>query len=151
MRKLLFISLFIISMGCKNSEEKPKELQNLLTKIDKLERQNKQLKDSLSNIEEEFLFSQILIGISDEQVVKVGKKNNIVMLLQTFNRKLPKYEIFKIEGTKEIKIGENNQTRFNYDFIPKSINDNELELLIKIPYGKRIIKIPGKMYFPIKE
>ena len=73
------------------------------------------------------------------------------MLLQTFNRKVPKYEIFKIEGNKEIKIGENNQTRFNYEFIPKSINDNELELMIKIPYGKRVIKIPGKMYFPIKE
>ena len=151
MKKVLFILLFIVSVGCKNSEEKSKEVKNLFTKIVKLEKQNKQLQDSLTKIEEEFLFSQILIGISDEQIVQVGKKNNVVMLLQTFNRKLPKYEIFKIEGKKEIKIGEDNQTRFNYEFIPKSIQDNELELMIKIPFGKRIIKIPGKMYFPIKE
>ena len=151
MKKVLFILLFIVSVGCKNSEEKSKEVTNLFTKIVKLEKQNKQLQDSLAKIEEEFLFSQILIGISDEQIVQVGKKNNVVMLLQTFNRKLPKYEIFKIEGKKEIKIGEDNQTRFNYEFIPKSIQDNELELMIKIPFGKRIIKIPGKMYFPIKE
>ena len=117
----------------------------LNAKITDLEKQNKQLKDSISKTEETLLMSQILIGVPDEQVLTVGKENNIVMLLQTFNVELPKYEIYKIENGKEIKIGENNQTRFDYKFIPKSINDNEIELLIKVPYKGRVLEIPGKM------
>ncbi|MNU08992.1 hypothetical protein D3C72_2553050 [compost metagenome] len=73
------------------------------------------------------------------------------MLLQTFGKELPSYEIYKLEGKREIKIGENNQTRFNYQFVPKSVNDNELELLVKIPYKGKVIKIPAKMTFNIKE
>jgi hypothetical protein len=72
------------------------------------------------------------------------------MLFQTFNVALPKYEIYKIEDRKEIKIGENNQTRFDYKFVPKSVTDNELELLIKLPYKGRFLKIPGRMHFDVK-
>ncbi|WP_379825975.1 hypothetical protein [Flavobacterium notoginsengisoli] len=94
--------------------------------------------------------SQILIGVPDVETIKVGKKNNIVMLFQTFDKKLPKYEIYKIEGKKEIKIGENNKTRFNYEFIPKSVNDKQMHLLVKIPYDGKIIEIQNSMSFNVK-
>jgi hypothetical protein len=122
----------------------------LLTKISTLEAQNKILKDSLQRNEEEFLYSQILLGISDDAVLKVGKKNNIVMLFQTYGRKLPKYEIYRIEDGKEFKVGENDGTRFNYEFIPKSINDNSPEFSIKIPYKGKIITIPGKLMLEVE-
>lgn len=122
-----------------------------MTKITLLEEQNKKLKDSIIKTEERFLLSQILIGIPDDVTLKVGKKNNIPMLLQTFNWKLPKYEIFRIIDSKEVKIGENDQTRFEYEFIPKSVKDNEPEFLVKIPYNEKIIQIPGKLILDVVE
>lgn len=138
-------------MSCNKSAENTKEVENLLGKISKLEEQNKKLKDSLYKSEAEFLYSQILIGISDNQTLKVGRKNNIVMLLQTYNRKLPKYEIYRIEDGKEIKVGENNRTRFDYEFTPKSVKDNSPEFLIKLPYNRNIIKIPGKLILNVEK
>ena len=121
-----------------------------MDKISQLENENKNLKDSLSKNERDFLNSQILIGVPDVETIKAGKNNNIVMLFQTLDKKLPKYEIYKIEGKKEIKIGENNQTRFNYNFIPKSIDDNKIHLLVKIPYEGKIITIHNSMSFNVK-
>ena len=73
------------------------------------------------------------------------------MLFQTYDRKLPKYEIYRIIDNKEIKVGENDETRFDYEFIPKSVKDNEPEFLIKIPYNGKIIKIPGKLILDVVE
>ncbi|MFD2940951.1 hypothetical protein ACFS3A_12960 [Flavobacterium notoginsengisoli] len=146
MRKIIFIIICITLFSCNNSNQE----KTLLDKISQLENENKSLKDSLSKNERDFLNSQILIGVPDVETIKVGKKNNIVMLFQTFDKKLPKYEIYKIEGKKEIKIGENNKTRFNYEFIPKSVNDKQMHLLVKIPYDGKIIEIQNSMSFNVK-
>ena len=141
MRKLLIIIFSVLTLSCDKQTENPQELEKLITRISTLEAQNKILKDSLKYSEGDFLTSQMLIGISDNAILKVGKKNNIVMLLQTYGRKLPKYEIFRKVDGKEIKVGENDGTRFNYEFIPKSISDNKPSFLLKIPYEGKIISI----------
>lgn len=150
MKKLLIITISFLALSCNKSIENSQEVANLLNRISHLEAQNKMLQDSIERNEQEFLTSQILIGISDNPFLKVGKKNNIVMLLQTFGRKLPKYEIFKIDDGKEIKVGENDGTRFNYEFIPKSINDNSPQFLVKIPYNGRIIPVPGHLVLDVE-
>ncbi|RED24578.1 hypothetical protein BD847_1308 [Flavobacterium cutihirudinis] len=151
MKKVILLITCIILSSCNNSKYSSNEEKALFDKISQLENENKSLKDSLSKNERDFLNSQILIGVPDVETIKVGKNNNIVMLFQTFDKKLPKYEIYKIEGKKEIKIGDNNQTRFNYNFIPKSINDNKMHLLVKIPYEGKIITIQNSMVFNIKK
>jgi len=151
MKKITLIIICITFFSCNNSKQISNEEKALLDKISQLENENKNLKDSLSKNESDFLYSQILIGVADQHFLKVGRNNNVVMLLQTFGKELPSYEIYKLEDKREIKIGENNQTRFNYQFFPKSVNDNELELLVKIPYKGKVIKIPAKMTFNIKE
>lgn len=151
MKKSLITLTIILTLSCNKQKEDSTKFQDLHTKIMKLEEENKNLKDSLSRTDEEFLYSQILLGISDRQILKVGKKNNIVMLLQTYNRKLPKFEIYRIEAGKEIKVGENDGTRFDYEFIPKSVKDNSPEFLIKIPYNGKVIKIPGKLLLDVEK
>lgn len=150
MKKILIIIVCFFALSCNKSIQNSREVENLLDRISHLEAQNKMLQDSIERNEQEFLTSQILIGISDDPILKVGKKNNIVMLLQTFGRKLPKYEIFKIDDGKEIKVGENDGTRFNYEFIPKSIKDNSPELLVKVPYDGKIITIPSKLLLDVE-
>ena len=150
MKKPLLISaILFLTMSC----NKPINNNNdgdLSSRVAELEKQNKMLRDSLTHYEESFLYSQILVGVPDVKEIKVGKKNKIVMLFQTFNKELPKYEIYKVEDGKQIKVGENNQTRFDYDFTPKSTKDNEVDLLVKLPYNGKIIEIPAGLIFEVK-
>lgn len=152
MKYLTIVVVCILALGCNNSStQKANETDKLLAKIKLLEEQNQKLKDSISRDEMEFLHSQNLIGISDDEVLKVGKKNNIVMLVHTYNKELPKYEIYTVVDNKEIKIGENNQTRFNFEFIPKSVDDNSPEIFLKMRHKGEIIKIPGKLLLKVEK
>lgn len=152
MKKTVLFLFLTFLVSCTNSKngDSSKEYQELLSEKNKLINENKKLIDSIHEIEKEFLYSQILIGVPDESILKAGKENNIAMIFQTHLKKIPEYQIFRIEGNKKIKIGSNNQTRFDYKFIPKSKEDNELELLVKMPYDGKVIEIPAKMYFDIK-
>lgn len=140
----------MLALSCTKSTENRQELENLLSKISTLEEQNKMLKDSLKRNENDFLSSQFLLGISDEAVLKVGKKNNIVMLLHTIGRKIPKYEIYRIQDSIETKVGENDGTKFNYEFIPKSIKDNRPEFLLKVPFDGQIIRIQAQLLLEVE-
>lgn len=152
MKHIIIAVICILAMSCdNNTTQKNNETDKLLAKIKLLEEQNQKLKDSISRDEMEFLHSQNLIGISDDEVLKVGKKNNIVMLVHTFDKTLPKYEIYTVVDNKEIKIGENNQTRFNFEFIPKSIEDNSPEIFLKMLYKGKNIKIPGKLLLKVEK
>lgn len=150
MKNCILISiLFLLTLGCSDSNSN--KLDELLYENKKLQNQVQVLKDSLSDFEEDFLNSQMLIGIADETVLKVGKKNNVVMLFQTYNKKLPEYEIYKIEGNEKVKIGENNQTRFNVNFTPKSLEDNTLKLLVKMQYKDRPYVFQSEVNFDLKQ
>ena len=125
--------IYILAISCTNSSEKSKEVENLLEKISILEKKNNILKDSISKNEKDYLNSIFLIGIPYNQSFKIGKKDSISMLFHPSFKKLPKYEIYRIEDKKEIKIGENNNSKFNLAFTPKSIEDNKLKLIVKMP------------------
>ena len=148
--KFLICLILLATLSCKNTDESI-TVKKLSAQIDKLEAANKTLKDSLSNYEEEFLFSQMLLGISDDCVLTVGKKNRVAMMFHTYKREIPTYDIYKIEGGKEIKVGSNNKTDFNYDFTPKSLEDNELHLKVKLKYKNKIIEIPADVNFDVKK
>ena len=151
MKKLLIIIVSVLALSCDKQTENPQELEKLLTKISTLEAQNKILKDSVSSIDEEFLNSLRLLGFADNPIIKVSERTNVVMLLQSYNQKIPKYEIFKIDGDKEIKIGENDRTIFNIDFIPRSIEEDSSKILLKIPHKGKIITIKGVLKFVVRK
>lgn len=151
MKNIFLILIIMLVISCNNSDENKSREVELEKQISDLKNQNKILKDSLDDYEENFLLSQILIGIPDDYVLTVGKKNNIAVLFQTYNVEIPEYEIFKIEDEKRIKIGTNNKTRFDYEFIPKSIDDNKINLIVKIPFKNRTIEIPAGMRVQLKE
>ncbi len=146
MKKNILIFFTLIAMISCN--EKPKRTEELQKQISELKKENKQLKYSLSQVEEQDLYYRVMIGVPDGDF-KVGEKNRIVLLFHEF-KDIPKYEVFKIEGNKEISIGTGNKTNFEYFFTPKSKADNKLKLKAKIPYKGKLIEIPGEMIFPIK-
>ena len=141
--------LSLLAISCTDSSEK--KLNKLTVENNELQSRIEVLKDSLSDLEENFLHSQILVGIADEAILTVGKENNVVMLFQTYDKKLPEYEIFRIEGNKEIRVGNNNNTRFNVNFTPKSIEDNKLKILVKMSYKNKPIVLQSELNFDVKQ
>ncbi|RRJ92916.1 hypothetical protein [Flavobacterium macacae] len=122
----------------------------MTSKISLLEEENKLLKDSIKRNAENFLHSLHLIGIPHSKISKVGRNDSIAVLVHPFDIKLPEYEIYKIENNKKIKIENNNSTFFNYKFKPKSINDNRIKLVIKIPEKNKFVEINGDITIDIE-
>lgn len=153
MKKYILISILaLLAMSCNNANEQKDENPEVSLRIAELEKENKALKDSISQMEFDFLQSQIIIGIPDDEVLKVGKENNIKFILHTFDRKVPKYEVFDVTGGKQkSKIMTGDKTMFEYKFVPKSVNDNNLELMLKMPYGKRTFEIPAAVRFRVEK
>lgn len=147
---ILFGLVLLLNISCNNSVEQTKEYQDLLSQNVRLQQQTKILSDSLSRYQEHFIQSQILIGIPDERVIKVGKKNNIKVIFHTYSQELPQYEIYKVDGLKEVRIGSSNKTSFDYEFIPKSLEDNKVNLKVEIPFKNRTVKIPLGMILPVE-
>lgn len=152
MRVYLFIILMLFAIsGCDNSNVQAEYHKKLKVENETLRKQIKILNDSLSEYNEKLIKSYILVGIPDDEVIKVGKSNHIKILFHSFNIQIPQYEIYKVEGDKEVKIGSSNKTEFDYEFIPKSIKDNKFDLKIKIPFKKDTIEIPAGMILKVKD
>ena len=151
MKKLIIITTCILLISCNKRLKKSKEIENLLERISLLEKQNNKLKDSISQSERDHLNSTFLIGIPYNQILKVGKKDSINMLLHSSLKKIPKYEIYRIEDKKEVKIGENDKSKFTFDFTPKSVKDNNPKLLLKIPSEGNIIKIQCELMLKVEK
>jgi hypothetical protein len=142
----LILLLVLMTISC----QKPNttESESLKSEIEKLKTENKQLKISLSQLDEQDLKYRTLVGIPDGKI-EVGKKNRIVFLLHSW-KEIPKFDIYRIDGDKEIKIGSNNRTTFDYEFNPKSKDDRNLKVKVKIPYKGKVFEIPGEMNVPIE-
>lgn len=147
--KILMSVLALATLSCKQSDSGASK--ELTTQIEELKAENKILKDSLSDHQEQFLRSQILLGISDDCILTAGKKNKVAMFFQPYGLTMPQYDIYKVEDGKEIKIGSNTKTRFDYDFTPKSIEDNVLKMKVKLEYNNQIIEYPATVNFKVKE
>jgi len=151
MKKNTLLLLSVLSLlSCRNSKESSKEIENALIRITNLEEQNRKLTDSLNKYREIDLNSQSILGFPQECILKVGKKNKIKFVIFKNEFEFPKYDIYKIENDNEIKIGENNNFNFDYEFTPKSIKDNRLNLKIKMPYKGEIIELPILMNFKVE-
>jgi hypothetical protein len=150
MKKILLTTLIIITLSCNKNDTEQKKLKNLTEKIYLLEEENKDLKDSIKKNKEDFLYSLQLVGVPYNKISKVGKNDSIAVLLQPFGYKLPKYEFYKIENNKKIKINNNNSTFFKYQFKPKSTDDNKIKLFIKIPDKDRFVELNGEIRIDVE-
>ena len=138
---LLFLSLFL-SYSCKNSE-----ISDLRKTIDKLEKQNLKLIDSINQNEKEMIFMSTLFGIPELRDYKVNEKGIIRFgFLRT--GEIMKYNVYEmIKGTNEKKLlfSDLNKADFLYEFTPKSKNDNEINLITEFNFNGGKIEIPSIM------
>jgi len=138
---LLFLSLFL-NYSCQNGE-----ISELRKTIDKLEKQNLKLIDSINQNEKEMILTSRLFGIPMSRDYKINEKGIIQFgFLRT--GEIMKYNVYeKIRGTNEKKLlfTDLNKTDFKYEFTPKSKNDNEIYLITEFNFNGGKIEIPSLM------
>ena len=137
---LLFL-VFTISFNNSNSE-----LKKIDAQLKKLQNENLILKDSLSKLKEVDWEYRMLVGIPNGKF-KVGEKNKITFLLHSF-KELPKYDVYKVEDEKDVKISSENFSKFDYEYLPKSNSDNKVSLKIRIPNSE--VEILNETTIPLK-
>ncbi|MFH6970120.1 hypothetical protein [Flavobacterium petrolei] len=135
----------IITSSCKNSNSS--ELKEINEQLEILRNENALLKDSISKLKNDDLGDRQLIGIPEGKL-QVGKKNRIIFLLHS-NKTLPKYEIYTYDGNKENKIGDGNLSKFDYEFIPKSLEDNKIKLKVTFPDKSRPVTMKNETTIPV--
>lgn len=151
MNKVIITVICSLFISCTFKSEQTEKIENLLDSISRIKRENSMLMDSILKIERENLYDTHLYSNAYSKTLKVGKKDSITMLFQPTSDRLPKYEIFKIVDKKEIKVGENNKSKFNIEYTPKSIKDNKLHILVKMPFDGEEIKFQCQVTFDVEK
>lgn len=136
---VIFLSMIFIS--CKNNE-----LESLKIKISELENTNKKLQDSLDK-RNSFLGTEI-IGIPEEIEYKInekGRANFILFKHQVF----PKYNVYEIDEKNEKKILIKNSTNsnFKYEFIPRKLPKDNVNLILETEIKGQNFEIPIRLDF----
>ncbi|MGG6229699.1 hypothetical protein [Tenacibaculum sp. SDUM215027] len=140
MKKINFLLIFcILSFSCNN--EKVKGLE---TRVSRLEKENIKLKDSLKKLTYNMLISSQLIGIPEENNLKINQKNKFKFFFYQ-EQKLPAYDIFEIDnkGEKKLLLKDYKKSDFYYDFIPKSNEDKSFKIKTLFYLDTVAIEIPG--------
>jgi hypothetical protein len=137
----LFFSILTVSCNESNSE-----LKKINMELQKLQKENSILKDSISKIKEEDWNYKMLVGVPEGKL-KVGKKNKIFFFIYD-SKELQNYDVYKIENKKEIKIRTEKFGKFSYEYIPKSEFENKVNLKIKIPNSD--VEILNETTIPLK-
>ncbi|NGY38802.1 hypothetical protein FQU23_014955 [Flavobacterium sp. XN-5] len=138
---VLFFSIFTVSCNESNSE-----LKKINVELQKLQKENSILKDSISKIKKEDWNYKMLVGVPEGKL-KVGEKNKIFFFLYD-SKQLQDFDVYKIENKKEIKIRTEKFGKFSYEYIPKSELENKVSLKIKIPNND--VEIMNETTIPLK-
>jgi hypothetical protein len=152
MRKTTIALLILVSLlnySCKNTE-----VEELKKQISDLELKNKILQDSLNKYDEYSIINSLLIGIPELRDYKVNETGIINFGFLKYGE-IRKYNVYqKIKGTEDKKLLYSNLTepKFKFEFTPKSIDDNEVELITEfesLEDGKDLIHVFTTMHLNV--
>lgn len=128
----LIISSFMLLSSCNNE------------KIKKLEEENKNLKAQIIKQKNEQTINSQIILLPESIKFKKNDKNKITLFFSEI-QKYPDFDLYlandKFEYDKKDKISYKKITenKFEFDYIPKSLNDNNLNIVAH--FGSVTLKI----------
>ena len=128
----LIISSFMLLSSCNNE------------KIKKLEEENKNLKAQIIKQKNEQTINSQIILLPESIKFKKNDKNKITLFFSEI-QKYPDFDLYlandKFEYDKKDKISYKKITenKFEFDYIPKSLNDNNLNIVAH--FGSDTLKI----------
>ena len=144
MKKHLHIILILVLIVACNT----KKNDGLKNKISELEKQNAELKDSITTLNYKKISNSITIGIRDDSILKVGRREKIKFIFH-YPEKLFSYNVYTTDsiGSPDKLIKENlTKNEFEYEFIPTKTGQETVELIavfnIKNQLYDEIIEVP---------
>ena len=123
----LIISSFLFLSSC-NSE-----------KIKKLEEENKNLKAQIIKQKNEQTINSQIILLPESIKFKKNDKNKITLFLSEI-QKYPDFDLYLANNKEDkIKYKKITENKFEFDYIPKSLNDSNLNIVAH--FGSDTLKI----------
>ncbi|WP_046756890.1 hypothetical protein [Kordia jejudonensis] len=132
MKKIFLLAIAIISLASCNQDK----IQDLNRQIAALEASNKKLTDSLKNIQSENLMRMTAVGFPSEYTSKLNEPHQInYAFCYSIDIDFPEYNVYRVTNAdkdeKELILAKQYKSGFRYDFIPKTLDDDTIELLIE--------------------
>jgi len=150
MKKIYFTILICLPFifSCQNNE-----LVELKNRIEKLETQNKQLSDSIENIEKWNIVNSTIIEIPRERDFKVNEEAEINFgLFRVGEFRKSNIYLADMEFNKKELLEENwDQADYHYRYTPKSINDNSVKIIFEYEFDGEIYELQGNMMLSVIE
>ena len=136
---LTSVSLIILVMSCEN-----KKVHELEAKINELKEFNTKLTDSIHKMKIEKLTSLLLVGIPKNNKLIPGKPIEYNFVFHSI-QDLPPFNVYVFNDKKENKIiyEDYKKSRFTYNFIPETKEDQSFNLKAFFSLGTSVIEIPA--------
>lgn len=151
MKNLIRISfILILTTSCQNQN-----IEELNSRISELENLNTKLIDPLNRNEYEKIMASELIGIPDKNQLIPNQPNKFIFSLPTI-QKIHEYNVYRItrngdEEVRELLYEKYTESRFEFDFIPKTDKEKSFELLAEFDLDSIKIHIPGRFDMTLTE
>lgn len=151
MKKLLLVIFYLTTIiSCNDKNEV------LNYRISQLELENQILRDSLNQIEYRKILNSELIMIPQNSEIKLNESNSIIGMLvehqsyQDYNIFMRDTTLYNTEPERELLFKNYSDYKFEFDYKPKSKNDNWVHILAEFDLDTVKIKIPGIIWLDIK-
>ena len=150
MKKIINIAILLIILSSCN-QNKVSDLNN---QIMELKKQNKELKDSISQLELKTFYSFHIIGRTDKNSFKVNEE---VMIDFDFGYKnyIKNYDVYRVkandENDRELVLKDQKLSKFKYSFTPKNKKDDRVNLMVEFDLDSMTIVVPAEITLNITE
>lgn len=146
---IFYCFVLLVIYSCKD------ETLVLKERIKQLEIENEILKSNLKKKEYDMLISSQLILTPHRLFLKLNSKNRVSGYFYQ-NESYPKFDLYFTNDKGEYKdsdkidyvLKKNNQ--FEFDFIPKSKNDEDIHVMAIFDLDTVRMRFPGEAHLPVK-
>ncbi len=146
---VVLLITFICVTSC--SQKKLKELNNRISELEVL---NKKLSDSLKHQLKEKILHLTPIGFSETYESKLNEPCQInYAFCFGIDMDFPEYNVYRItngkEEEKELILSKQNKSGFTYEFTPKTVKDDTVELLLEFNSDGKI-QMPSHLFIAVE-
>ncbi len=143
--------LFLILLFGSCNEPKVTELMD---RVNKLETENKELKEEIENFYEEDIIGTVMIPYFDKEEYSPDGKGKITFKAQkygNFNLQYNVHDTLDHLGNGNIIMEKLKDSKFEYSFDLTKMEGNKINLWMEFKTGKNTINVPAKAEIKIKD
>jgi hypothetical protein len=148
MKKRIFTTILALAFITFNSCDSNK-ISNLTNTVSELSEQNSKLKDSIQLLKQKTILAFHIFATLEQKSLKVNEEGKIDFL---FGYKdnidyISEYDVYKLTGdnyeVRKLILENQKLSEFEYNYTPKSIDDNRVRLLVIFKLDGYEVELPA--------